>query len=361
MRALVAVHGRFHGFELATELHARGGLARLLTTYPAPVARRLLPAGLPLATAPWLELARRGRDRLGLGWPSDVAIGAAFARFVARHLDGDILIGWSGATLEAIPAARARGMVVVIERGSSHIRHQAEVMARAGQPHAVDPAMIAREEAEYAAADAISVPTRFAAATFVAHGIAAAKLRVNPYGADLARFHPAAAPPVRPRPRALFVGRVGVRKGVPWLLEAVAGLDLDLHLVGPLEPGFRPALPPNAILRGPLPGEALAAEYRAADMFVLPSLEEGLPLVLLQALASGLPCVATPETGAEDIGAAVTLVPAVDTAALATALAGLAADRRLRAELGRAGRAAVEAGFSWSDYGERAVARLVAG
>ena len=149
-----------------------------------------------------------------------------------------------------------------------------------------------------------------------------------------------------------------MRKGVPWLLEAVAGLDLDLHLVGPVEPGFQPRLPANAVLRGPMPGHALAEEYRAADLFVLPSLEEGLPLVLLQALASGLPCVATPESGAEDIGEGVALVPSRDSAALAATLAELAADAERRGDLGRAGRAAVEAGFSWIDYGRRAFAMM---
>lgn len=111
-------------------------------------------------------------------------------------------------------------------------------------------------------------------------------------------------------------------------------------------------------VRGALPGAALPVEYQAADIFVLPSLEEGLPLVILQAMASGLPVVATQETGIADLitaaGEAV-MVPSRDAGALAEALAQLAAQPELRRAMGAAGRRRVEAGYSWADYGARAL------
>lgn len=367
MRVAVAVHGRFHGFDLARELRAHGHLTGLLTTYPAFIARQFLPLDLPLATAPLLEVLRR----LPLGRPSDVWIARRFARFVARHLPGDldILVGWSGASLEAMEPARQRGAKVVIERGSSHIAHQAEILA---EEHArfrlpftpVDPAMIARECAEYEAADRISVPTGFARRTFLERGIAEERLAVNPYGVDLSAFAPAARPPGPARPRVLMVGRLGLRKGLPYLLEAARrlGPGVEVRLVGPLDPGagmLLAAAPDNVVAAGPLPGSALPGEYAAADLFCLPSLEEGLPLTLLQAMACGLPVVVTPETGAADLvtdGMEGVMVPSRDGAALAGALAGLIADPTLRAEMGRAARRRVAAGFGWADYGERAIA-----
>ncbi|MBC7952363.1 MAG: glycosyltransferase family 4 protein [Rhodospirillaceae bacterium] len=369
MKIAIAVHGRFHGFELAGELHRRHLLAGLLTTYPRFAVRRFLPPDVPISCAPWLELLRRLHGRWPVGPSPDVFIGAAFARFTATHLPkADVLVGWSGATLEAMAPAQARGMRVVIERGSSHIAHQAQVLAEeyarfglAFQP--VDARMIAREEAEYAQAHAIAVPTGFARDTFLARGIPAERLMVNPYGVDLSRFAP---PTQRPdgKIRVLFVGRVGLRKGVPNLIHAFRRLagSAELHLVGPVEAGMEPILSkagPGVVVRGPLPGGALAAEYGAAHVFCLPSLEEGLPLTLLQAMACGLPVVASPQTGAADVidpGQEGLIVPSGDPDALAEALASLIADPDARHAMGAAARARVAHGHGWGDYAERAVA-----
>jgi glycosyltransferase involved in cell wall biosynthesis len=365
MKVTVAVHGRFHGFDLAREVWSRGRLARLITTYPAFAVRRFLPAQLPVRTVPWLEALRR----LPLVPSPDLFIGRAFARFVAAHLPEEpgILVGWSGAMLEAMAPARARGFKLVVERGSSHIRHQAEVLAaeaaRFGLASAgVDPGMIAREEAEYAQADLICVPTGFARDTFLARGMAADRLAVNAYGVDLAGFAVTQERRRRAVPRILFVGRVGLRKGVPSLLEAGRrlGRSGELRLVGPVEAGMAALLGAGgAEVAGPKPGRALRGEYAEADIFCLPSLEEGLPLTLLQAMASGLPVVATPETGAADLithGVEGLIVPSGDPLALAGALAELVADPERRRAMGAAARRRVEAGFGWSDYGGRALA-----
>jgi glycosyltransferase involved in cell wall biosynthesis len=370
MRIAVAVHGRFHAFELAGHLHARGLLAGLLTTYPAFAARPLLPPGVPLLTRPALELWRRLHARLGLPGSPDLGVARAFGRFAARRLpECDLLVGWSGASLEAIRAAHARGIKVVLERGSTHIAHQTELLteayARFGLPFAeTDPRLVERELAEYRDADLICTGSGPARASFLERGVAADKVAANPYGVDLARFTP--GPPRRApaRPRVLFVGRVGIRKGVPWLVEAFASLPppWELHLVGPVERGFEAILgrlpAERVVLRGPLPGAALPDEFRAAEIFVLPSLEEGFGMVLLQAMAAGVACVASTATGGRDLAACggVALVPPADAAALAGALATFAADGDLRRRMGALGRARVAAGFGWEDYGDRAVA-----
>lgn len=373
MKAVVAVHGRYHGFDLATQLHRRGMLSRLLTTYPAAMARRRLPGGIPLGTAPALELLRRAHAALHLPGRTDLIVARAFARFTATHLppDADLLVGWSSATLEAIPAARERGMAVVLERGSLHMAAQTEVLhaahARWGLAwHATDPRMIARELAEYEQADLIVTGSRAARDSFLAHGVAAERVAINHYGVDLAAFRPGddggAAPP-----RLLFVGQVGIRKGVPWLLEAFARMPppWQLHLVGPVEPDMAALfgrLPmERVVVRGPLPATALPAEYRCAAAFCLPSVEEGFGMVILQAMASGLPVVASTATGGPDAGRdgeEVVLVPPADSTALADALNRLAEDPALRRRLGAAARRRVADGFGWDDYGERAAALL---
>jgi len=81
--------------------------------------------------------------------------------------------------------------------------------------------------------------------------------------------------------------------------------------------------------------------------------------VLLQAMASGLPVVTTPESGAEDIltdGREGHIVPSDNAEALTAALAGLCAGEDFRAQMGAAARTRVESGWGWDDYVERAVA-----
>ena len=116
--------------------------------------------------------------------------------------------------------------------------------------------------------------------------------------------------------------------------------------------------PDNVELLGPLSSADVDRELSAADVFCLPSLEEGFPLSLLEAMAAGLTCVVTPAAsgGVVRDGKNGVLVPPMDVRALVTALDSISADRSRLAVLGEAARAAVQDGYSWRDYGDRAVA-----
>jgi glycosyltransferase involved in cell wall biosynthesis len=369
----ISVHGRWHAFELANGLHRRGAMGRLFTTYPAFVARRFLASDVEIRTRPLLELRRRFYDRWQIGAKPDLAIAKAFARHAATVAtsQADILVSWSGAALEVIAPAHAAGMAVVLERGSTHIRNQVRVLSEAYAEFGLaydetSPEMVAREVAEYGAADAIAIATEYAAETFIAEGVSREKLIVNPYGVDLSRFVPSAdriSGTRSGRPiRILFAGRVGIRKGVPWLLEAAQrlGQGTELHLVGPIDPeasAFLATRGSNVVVRGPLPFAALAAEYAQTDIFCLPSLEEGgIPMTVLHAMASGLPVVVTPAAcgpirdGYD--GLVVGLKSADDIAAAVDRLIGSREERRA---MGEAARATVMDGFSWQAYADRAL------
>jgi 1,2-diacylglycerol 3-alpha-glucosyltransferase/glucuronosyltransferase len=120
-----------------------------------------------------------------------------------------------------------------------------------------------------------------------------------PRGVDATHFHPRPVDLGLPRPVFLCVGRVAVEKN----LEV---LDLDLPgtkvIVG--DGPARAALAqkyPQAVFLGARQGEALAEAYAAADVFVFPSKTDTFGLVLLEALASGLPVAAFPVTGPRDV------------------------------------------------------------
>tara|TARA_B100000405_G_scaffold28711_1_gene20402 strand:+ start:260 stop:1396 length:1137 start_codon:yes stop_codon:yes gene_type:complete len=365
VKVAVSVHGRFHGFDLARELNTQNALAGVLTTYPAYLVRRHVGNLDNLATIPTLELQRRLCQRLrGLCGDVDGRISAVFGAFSARHLPAcDVLVGWSSATLEAIPVAHNRGARVVIERGSSHILHQTNVLSELYAQHGrefdgTSSRIIERELAEYEAADLIAVPSTYAAETFTAHGVAAEKISVNPYGVDLNLFSPSLTVN-RARAQILFVGRVGLRKGILELLHAFSGLSSDagLCLVGPLETGLAQPVQKDVDFRGSVPFASLPGYYHGADVFCLPSWEEGFPLVLLQAMASGLPVVATDATGAADIvtpGVEGEIVPTGDVPALREALDRMLSDPIRAKEMGAAARNRVKDGFDWKSYGVRA-------
>ncbi len=157
-----------------------------------------------------------------------------------------------------------------------------------------------------------------AAVNLVTSEAAGAELRAHnirhvnlwPRAVDTRLFHPAPQwtrrGPVRgARPVALYVGRLGAEKGLAHLRElAAAGPGFDLLLVGdgPARPELQRCLPREATtFTGTLHGQDLAAAYRRADVFVFPSTTETLGLVLLEALASGLPVVAADSSPAREL------------------------------------------------------------
>ncbi|MGH7726570.1 MAG: glycosyltransferase family 4 protein [Candidatus Eiseniibacteriota bacterium] len=162
--------------------------------------------------------------------------------------------------------------------------------------------------------------------------------------------------------RVLFVGRVGPAKGTDLLLEAIAHTSAAAsapRIVGTLvgagetpeafeAAAAHPLVRAGTVeLRGPL-GEERLREYASADVFVLPTLADSFPVVILEAMATGLPVIAS-RLGAipwilED-GAAGVLVPAGDGEALAEALGRLAASPEDRRRLGARARERQQASF----------------
>jgi len=266
-------------------------------------------------------------------------------------------------------------MTTVVERGSSHIEWQRnELIEEArltGLPvDAPQARTIAQELAEYQAADYIAVPSAFAARTFIAKGVPRAKLLINPYGVDLTRFSRSGRMRLPADTNAnglqvLHVGQVSARKGVHYLVEAVGRVPrARLTLVGAVQPGMNTRFRGNTAvtMAGAVDGRELPRWYRQADVFCLLSVEEGLALVLAQAMAMGLPVIATPNTGAEELiedGVQGFIVPARNPAAAAARLRQLAERPGLRREMGERARERVAQGFNWAHYGARARAHYV--
>jgi glycosyltransferase involved in cell wall biosynthesis len=157
----------------------------------------------------------------------------------------------------------------------------------------------------------------------------------------------------------LHVGRLAAEKGVHRILDAfriarallpVGSVRLVIAGGGPDETALRRAAPPDVTFLGVLDHKrALPELYASADAFVFASLTETLGLVVLEAMASGLPVIATPAGGVADHlrdGENGLAFPANDVDAMAHAMVRLAMDARLRAELARGARRSAE-GLDW--------------
>lgn len=161
--------------------------------------------------------------------------------------------------------------------------------------------------------------------------------------------------------RVLYVGRLSQQKALPRLVHALAAMTqpAEALLIGDGEE--RPVIEDlvqrygldNVQLPGRRHGDELVATYRWADVFVLPSDREGMPLVALEAMACGLPVIATDVVGNRELLDGIGLLVQPDAAALAAALDQVAENDILRSELSKQSLVAAE------NYTvERLVARL---
>jgi glycosyltransferase involved in cell wall biosynthesis len=174
--------------------------------------------------------------------------------------------------------------------------------------HVLSEKTLELEEREYDEADILLVPSDYSLETFVARGIAPAKLRLHRYGFDVDRFYTSADDARRPADRpftAIFVGRCEPRKGLHLALRAWidsgAADDGRFVVCGSFEPGYREAIEdllehPSVEVRGYVADPA--ALMRESDVFCFPSIEEGSALVTYEARACGCVLVVSEAAGA---------------------------------------------------------------
>jgi glycosyltransferase involved in cell wall biosynthesis len=156
----------------------------------------------------------------------------------------------------------------------------------------------------------------------------------------------------------LFVGRLAQRKGLDYLLHALErSSNMKCIIVGDgpqreslLSLASTLGLQDQVIFTGFVPQEELKHFYAGADFFVLPSLAEGLPLVVLEALACGTPVIASDVAGIPEIvsdGFNGLIVPPKDVKALSEAMQKLASNLELRNDMGKNARRTVDERFGW--------------
>ncbi|MCC7070883.1 MAG: glycosyltransferase family 4 protein [Deltaproteobacteria bacterium] len=308
------------------------GLPEVVLTIPPLVFRAACKLRLPL------ELVARWNEREFL-----------------RQLDPSALVwafpGWSPALFARL---RARGHTIILERINSAVAHARQVLAQQAARHGLPvPAhlnqqAVDNEAQELESADYIFVCSPFVERSFRSLGVPERKLVRCSYGWSPADYQ---FPPAREHgnavPRFLFVGADTLRKGLPDLLTIWqrANPPAVLRILGRIAPEisarFSSVLSQsNVEVLGT--DYSLTRHYRESDVFVLPSHEEGSPLVTYIALGAGIPSLVSPAGAGgivrDDVEGLVR--DPTDADAFTDALLRLATDADLRERLGRSARAA---------------------
>ena len=259
-----------------------------------------------------------------------VALDHAFAR---GHMDGlDGIYCYEDTAALSFQEAKKRGIVRLYDLPIMHYKMSRAIMREevdafpefrdALQAVCEPDWKIERKEQEIALADHIIVASSVTLRSLNAIGTPAEKISVVPYGGPVDYFHPLQR--TDDTFRVAFIGLVGPRKGVHYLLRAWKELkltDSELMMVGGLqfpEKWFAQNLG-NTSYTPSVPHAQLNQYYGKASVFVFPSLVEGFAMVLLEAMACGVPIITTPNTAGPDIitdGVEGFIVPLRDVDAL---------------------------------------------
>lgn len=378
VRAVTACGGRFHFFDQARELYRRRMLHKLVTAYPKFITRQW---GLPNDAV----ISRPDRAVLNLAvLKMSRFVGAAahsrllrrthagFAKMLRSMVptDGDVLISHSSFVLEAIPWATREGIITVVDHGSLHQRTERFLLQKECDEFGFSAFgnwqhdwLIEREDEEFRAADFVTVCSHLAKRTLVEQGVPGAKVFVNQLGVDLSMFSPGEKGDSKFR--IIFAGGATPLKGVHYLMQAFHELalpDADLWLIGSrsgdpvLERRMRRYMSTQVAIKGVFAQHDLRDLYCRGSVFVLPSLADGWGMVVIQAMACGLPVIVSDMAGSSEAvvdGKNGFIIPARSVEALKEKLLFLYENPVICREMGRSALESVRREYSWADYGDR--------
>jgi alpha-maltose-1-phosphate synthase len=262
----------------------------------------------------------------------------AFDAWAASKLQpGDHVISSYGYANRCFRKARKNGGFTFLDGGNSHPSHFWDLLTeehkrwKCSYPP-IAPMQHRRSVEMMEHVDYVLSPSTFVANSFLEQGFREEQILPVFYPVDLSNFRPAEEQRPKDRPFTIVnTGGLSLRKGTPYLLES-------FRLIQKRIPNARFLLTRSVsssiieVLKSYkdlpiewadyLPERELAERLRSADLFILPSLEEGLVRTALQAMACGLPSILTPNTGANDYiipGVNGSVVPIRDAAAIANA------------------------------------------
>jgi glycosyltransferase involved in cell wall biosynthesis len=232
---------------------------------------------------------------------------------IQNYSDAKFFIGWSAMSLNSLLTAKKNGLITILERGSSHIKFQNQILKKEynkfGHDFKIDQRVINKELNEYAIADYISIPSNFVKNSFLQMGISEKKLIVNNYG--VSSYFSSNVPNTKSdKFIILYLGTISIRKGLIYLFDAISDLGIpenkfEIRFIGQVDSEMellkKKYTKSNWRWYGKVNHYELSKLIVECDVAVQPSLEEGLSMVIPQILACGVPVISTTNTGGEDL------------------------------------------------------------
>ena len=316
----IVVPGKFHSFYLAKGLQKKNVLFSIITSYPKYLVLKYQIKNESIKSIFIKEIIERVLLKLNLNFILSKIyfyLNSLFENLSTKMIEFnkiDILVAWSGSAEKSFKKINLlkKNIIKILERGSTHISFQNKILEEEFKKLRIDKIpidkrIIEKEIREYNLSDYIFVPSSFAKKTFIENGIDEKKIIKVPYGTNLDEFY--AEENISKQFTIISTGHISVRKGSLYLLEAFNELNLDdskLLMVGNIEKELFPFLKPfflnpNIIFQKHVNQKKLRSFYNNSNLFVTSSLEEGLAVVQIQAMACGLPLICTPNSGGEEL------------------------------------------------------------
>ncbi|MGA8614523.1 MAG: glycosyltransferase family 4 protein, partial [Xanthobacteraceae bacterium] len=308
MKITYGVCGRFHAFALAAQMEKLGVLERVYCADKSWGA----PFGVPPSKFQnrWdIAIRQRAARYIPTVRFNQRKIEAQFDEWLLRRvrcLRPGVLHGWNLHVRRTFQALKGEGWKLCLERSCPHNVFQDELLkeeaSRLGLHYHSDPRTLAEATEELYLADIISAPSRYSAKSYSDPALQA-KLRVNPLGSNFAMRSPFSRP--REPLRVLMVGNDFLRKGTHYLIEAfrlIKEPTARLKIRGNVPKKYESLILDSRIqIIKAVTKSQLDGLYRWANVFCLPSIDEGFGLVTLEAMAYGLPLVVTDNVGSADV------------------------------------------------------------
>jgi len=382
MKVTLVCIARYYHFDLARELHNYQTLGLFFTGYPQfklkeqknfPIENT---KSVPLIVTPFMFF-----DRYKL-WPNKL-LRSQISFLSHQHLDfvvskqlkkPTILIAFCGAGLYSGRVNKKMGGIYICDKGSTHIDYQEDLLKEEFLRYQMKyegtyKKRRNKEILEYEEAEFITVPSNFVLESFVKKGIPREKLVKIPYGAELSRFkYVPNELKIETKTKKnifniLFVGNFGARKGAIDILKSFKNFkhpNKCLTLIGSIAKEGKILLEKydisNIRFIGRVRNEELFHYYNEADVFLMPSIEEGFAMVILEALASGCPVITTPNSGGEEIiknNFNGFIVPIHSPEKIVNCLEAISDSEDLKINLGQNAHKSLKKIGGWAEYGKK--------
>ena len=314
MKYLLSNPGKFHHFEVGREIFKRNQLHRIICGYP------------------WFKLKNEGIPKNKI---TSYSLNTIITRYLKdsafkdyfnikqqkkidelslKSLDGcDVFLGLSQCGLNTGIEAKKRGIKYICERASTHIVYQNELLKEEYNKlnlkyKPIHDWFIQRELEEYKNSNFILLPSNFVEKTFKDKGYKNTKV-IN-FGSWYKQFYPIEKKIKKNSFDIVFVGQISIRKGLHYLFEAfnhIKSNQINLHIIGSktLDSNFLKKLinkikRENVYFYGHKSHNEINKIINNSNLFIMPSIEEGMAISIMQAISSGCPVLITENTGAKE-------------------------------------------------------------